>query len=236
MNYKRNQKYLEKFATQEVNARIIERPTQIAYGYLLYWHYESLGNPKLNKKVEDANITDTFAAQRWTMDVFELLDATRMAYVENVITLNLANRTLTILDFVQLPSLYASWQRVKEKSKSKDFFKRKEFLKLLDDIFANSLLALREDVEPIMVKKGGHDDTRRELAKFATFTYGLMKELEKKPTKKVEIVVEYIRTLYKIAMMANLAVKEGYLTYKEGVRVFDEINFLSKTAAERANN
>lgn len=37
-------------------------------------------------------------------------------------------------------------------------------------------------------------------------------------------------------MMANLAVKEGYLTYKEGVRVFDEINFLSKTAAERANN
>lgn len=239
MTCKRNQKYLEKFATREVNARIIERPVQVAYGYLIDWYTESLGKSKFAKEAEIVDISNTYTVERWTIDVYGLLDATRSAYNKGLITLSIVDRTLTALEVVQLPSLYASWNRVKVKSKSHNFFKKEEFLKLLDDVFANSLLALREDVKPMRVRKNWQYKIQDELAKLAITNTKLMDEVEsnlRRTRNKGKIASEYIRTLFKIGMMASFAVKEGYLSYKEAIRVMDELNNLSELVAKRTRS
>lgn len=239
MTCKRNQKYLEKFTTREVNARIIERPVQIAYGYLVDWYTESLGKSKLAEEAEIVDIANTYTVERWTIDVYELLDATRLAYNEGLITLSIADRTLSALEIVQLPSLYASWNRVKVKSKSNNFFKKEKLLKLLDDVFANSLLALREDVKPMRVRKDGQYKIQDEVAKLAITNTKLMDEVEsnlRRTRNKGKVASEYIRTLFKIGIMASFAVKEGYLSYKEAIRVMDELNNLSELVAERTRS
>lgn len=239
MTCKRNQKYLEKFATREVNARIIERPVQVAYGYLVDWYTESLGKSKLAEEAEIVDIANTYTVERWTIDVYELLDATRLAYNEGLITLSIADRTLSALEIVQLPSLYASWNRVKVKSKSNNFFKKEKFLELLDDVFANSLLALREDVKPMRVRKDGQYKIQDEVAKLAVTNVKLMDEVEsnlRRTRNKGKVVSEYIRTLFKIGMMTSFAVKEGYLSYKEAIRVMDELNNLSELVAKRTRS
>lgn len=239
MNYKRNQKYLEKFATREVNARIIERPAQIAYGYLLDWHYESLGNTKLDKFIEDENITSTMVGIRWSVNNYELLDVTRRAYTENLITLAIAEKTFEVLEAVQLPSLYASWNRVKYKSKLKNFFKEKEFKKLLDDVFANSLLGLRKDVQPMKVRRDKRNKIQEKVEEIMRKDSKLISNLRANPgnsIEKCETVINYIQSLSKIRMMAYFAAEEGYLAYDEAIKILEEASKLGELVAKRTRS